>query len=113
MARPKKAAAESRGKSIAFRVTPEEKASIDARAAQAGMMRSDFVREMAMTGKVVVRQSKNPNFQLINELNKIGVNLNQLVHNAHIYGRMPKTLPGVLAEIERLVVQAAGEVDGV
>jgi hypothetical protein len=111
MARPAKAAAKTRNNRITFRTTPDEQARIDARAAQAGMVRSDFVRHMALTGKVTVKQKKHPNFQLIHELNKIGVNLNQLVHAAHIRGKLPDSIHAICNEIERLVDQAAGEVD--
>lgn len=110
MAQSRKDAADGRVKRIDIRVTPEELARIDERAGKAGLSRSDFIRNAAMTGRVAVKQARHPNFQLIHELNKIGVNLNQVVHAAHIRGKLPQSLPVLCEEIERLVMQAAEEV---
>lgn len=111
MAQSRTDVADNRMRRIDIRVTPEEQARIDERAGKAGLSRSEFIRNAAMTDKVTVKQAKHPNFQLIHELNKIGVNLNQVVHAAHIRGKLPKSLPALCEEIERLVVKAAEEVD--
>lgn len=111
MAQSRTDAADNRMRRIDIRVTPEELARIDERAEEAGLSRSEFIRNAAMNSQVTVKQEKHPNFQLIYEINKIGVNLNQLVHNSHIYGRLPEKLPEICEEIERLVVKAAEEVN--
>jgi hypothetical protein len=63
---------------------------------------------MALSGKVTVRQSK-ADFQLLHELNKIGVNLNQLVHGSHIHGRIPDSIPALCQKIEDLITKATEE----
>lgn len=111
MARPKKEPMTGREQVITVRVKSEELLKIDQKAEMAGRTRSEFMRQAALRGKVVIPQKNTPDFKLIHELNKIGVNLNQLVHNSHIYKNLPQKLPEVLQKIERLVVQAAEEVN--
>lgn len=110
MGRPLKRTADCREDRIEVRLTKEERARIDEQAKQAGMSRSDYVRNMVLNGQVTVKHT-TVDFHLIHELNKIGVNLNQLVHAAHIRGKLPQSLPAICAEIENLVAQAAEEVN--
>lgn len=112
MARPKKAAENKRGKPMSFR--PENEAEEDLileKVRKSGLTQSEFLRQAALRGRVVVKNSKTTNPELIFQLQKVGNNLNQLVHNVHIFKKPPETLPKILDDIERLVVQAAEEVN--
>ena len=62
---------------LAIRLHPETKSEIERRAKEAGLPVSEFAREMLQTGRVVVRQNKIDE-RFIFELNKSGVNLNQI-----------------------------------
>lgn len=111
MARPKKTADNKRGKPMSFRpASLAEEEAIAEKVRQSGLTASEYLRQAALRSRVVVKQSKSPNVELIYHLSKIGTNLNQLVHNSHIFKKPPESLSKILDEIERLVVEAAGEV---
>ena len=109
MARPKKSTSEKRTHRLPHvRCTPSEYARIQARSSQAGITLSAFVRQMVLEGAVKVTPSvQTPlDFALVNELNRIGTNLNQLTRIANTTGQMPggletiwKKLDGVLDQI--------------
>lgn len=108
MARPKKNLAEKRGKPMSFRPASEtEEQSIMEKVRQSGLSASEYLRQAALRSRVVVKESKSKvDFDLIYELNKVGVNLNQLVHASHIRGEIPAAIPNLCEKIERLIMQA-------
>src|SRR5262245_21555423 len=59
MARPRKLANARQTHWLTARVTADEKARVVARAAKAGLGESDYVRAMAIDGKIVIRQSSD------------------------------------------------------
>lgn len=86
MARPKKNNDEKRIASLpTIRVTTAERVLIQDEAATAGLSLTDFVRYSALTQSVKPRTTKLEASLLV-ELNRIGVNLNQIAH-AHNSGR--------------------------
>lgn len=87
MARPEKNAEDRHGYSIKFRVTKAERNLIRERADASGKSVSDFVRTLALTGLVEVRESK-ADVALIRELNRIGVNINQIAKRLNATGRL-------------------------
>jgi hypothetical protein len=74
---------------MAVRLSPVEIGQIAAKAEQAGLPTSAFVRASALGKKVIVRESTTPDFTTRHELRRIGVNLNQIAHalNAGTYAR--------------------------
>lgn len=71
------------------RCTEAERAAINARAAQAGMTPSQYMRQVSLTGKIVVKESKaDP--ELLRQLSAIGNNLNQYTKRAHLRGLKPR-----------------------
>ena len=107
MARPRKKDTDSRGEIVTFRLRPDELSKLDARAEKAGLRRSDYLRKMALSGRITVRPSARPDFKLVAALNRIGVNLNQLTRTANASGKLPPQLSKLCARIEDLVMQAA------
>ena len=80
LARPTKNEHEKRTASLpAIRVTQAERVLIEDKAATAGVSLSDFMRVLALTEQVKPRQTKLEASLLV-ELNRIGVNLNQIAH---------------------------------
>lgn len=78
MARPKKAPQEKRSKHLpAVRMTEAELIHVADQAEMAGLSLSDFIRQRALSGKVTPRRSPIEASNLT-ELNRIGVNLNQI-----------------------------------
>ncbi len=106
--RPRKAEGERRDASLPpVRVTSAELAHVEAQAAQAGLPVSDYVRRRALGGRITARQTATDE-RALDELNRIGVNLNQLTHAAN----MGKTLEGKLADtldqLQRQLEKVAG-----
>lgn len=89
MARPAKAASSQRGQYIRARMTPAELTAFDERANAAGLNRSEYLRQAALAGRVVIKKTTAADPALIAELNKIGVNLNQLTRTANANGPGP------------------------
>ncbi len=79
MARPSKNEHEKRSERLFTRVTPAEHVLIADKAAAAGLSLSEFIRVLALTEKVTPRKTKLEASFLV-ELNRIGVNLNQIAH---------------------------------
>lgn len=100
MARPKKKAAEKYAKQLPpVRCTESEYAGISARAAQASMTITAFMRQMALTGQVTVQESQ-VDFALIQQLKGIGNNLNQLTRKAHVRDEFPEGLQDVFDRLQ-------------
>ena len=76
------------------RCTPSERAVIEAKAAQAGLSLSDYMRQMALCGHVIVREPLADIRLLAKlntigaELNAIGNNINQMARLGHIHGKI-------------------------
>jgi hypothetical protein len=83
MARPKTTDARRRARLGQFRMTAEEELSVKMNAAAAGLSVSDFLRRRAL-GLTVTPPASRVDAALVSELNRIGVNVNQLAfaHNA-------------------------------
>ena len=83
MARPNKHDHEQRSVKEQYRVTVAERAYIRAQAKAAGLRPSEYSRRRALGYEVPVKAAAAPNAALISELNRIGVNVNQLARSVH------------------------------
>jgi hypothetical protein len=70
------------------RCTAKERDQIKERAAATGKSQSAYLREMALSGKVVVKQARADD-ALFFQLQKIGVNLNQMTKEVRATGTLP------------------------
>ncbi|GAB4485565.1 MAG: hypothetical protein OHK006_11900 [Thermodesulfovibrionales bacterium] len=94
---------------IKFRVSADELAAIRERADSTGETVSEFVRTLALRGRVVPREAIN---ELIREVNKVGVNLNQLARRANEAGHTDKIYRdarGFLDELRAYCYRAMGQ----
>lgn len=89
MARPRKKQDDHRRNFIGFRVTDDELAMINQRASAAGVLQSEFMRQVATSGRVRYSRRVTTDPVVIAELNRIGVNLNQLTKTANSVGKVP------------------------
>lgn len=78
MARPKKAPTDRRSEQVSVRLSPAELARLQGKADQSNQSVTAFVRAAAMGKPVTVRQEQAGDFELRQELRRIGVNLNQI-----------------------------------
>ncbi len=90
MARPTKEKHEKRSGMLPIRLTLAERAFIEEQATKAGTSISGYLRDVALNKKVTPPKSKL-DASLLMELNRIGVNLNQLTHAANI-GRTDESI---------------------
>jgi hypothetical protein len=102
--RPKKADLDKRGLTITARVRPDEFAAIEARAASSNYPSlSDFIRDQALTGRVLVRQFNTLSPIDRHDLARIGSNLNQMARAFNTTGQVHRA-----RNIERLLEELRG-----
>jgi hypothetical protein len=107
-----------RGRLVAVRCTPEEAASLEARADAAGLSVGAYLRAAAL-GTTGVRAVRRPSVEkaalgrALGLLGRYGGNLNQLAHAANAAGAMPTTaeleaLRREVREVKAALLQALG-----
>ncbi|MDW3195879.1 MAG: plasmid mobilization relaxosome protein MobC [Cytophagales bacterium] len=108
MARPKKHTSEKLSKSLPpVRCTETDYESIISRAEEAGLSLTEYVRQMALAGQIVVRKS-SADFSLLEELRYSGNNLNQLTKRFHTNGVEPQELRKALDAHDQLLRKVMG-----
>lgn len=103
MARPKKHEMEKRNRVIAFRATVAEEEHLREQAANVGLSLSDYTRRRSV-GHVVAAPAR-PKFDpaLVSEVNRIGVNVNQLTQAVHMDREFVKYWREIGKELEALL----------
>ena len=117
MARPKKARADARGLVFGVRLTPDERATLEARAAALGVTVTDYARAAVLGGRV--EGAKPLSFEgspsgapetppagvaHIVALNRVGVNLNQIARALNSgLGVVPAELADSLNRVNTLL----------
>ena len=88
-----------------LRVTPAELLAIQEQAARAGLSLSEYCRRVILRHRVKAAVTDR-DVAALAELNRIGVNLNQLARRANTSGKVPprlaETLTTVLTAVERI-----------
>lgn len=104
MARPRKEHIEARSERLNLRLTQGERATLEAKAAAAGVPPTDYARRVALGGQLAIVEAKAADPQLVLALNRVGVNLNQIARaiNAHT-GFSPADLSCTLARLNQLL----------
>ena len=101
MARPKKKSSDRYDHYVRTRCSEADYTVIKKKAVKAGLSLSEYIRQQALYGRVVVQEnrlvkrtsgvgnanSKGLDFELIQQLRKIGINVNQIAKNMNIFGR--------------------------
>lgn len=78
IARPRLSPAEKRTEILQIRVSPIERAKIEAKADQANLVMSEYLRAIALKPRVTIKQTRDLDFDTRQELRRVGVNLNQI-----------------------------------
>jgi Bacterial mobilisation protein (MobC) len=84
--RPRKTDSEKRKLLISARVRQDELATIEGRAAEHNIPLSDFLREQALSGTILVRRSRTLSAIDRHDLARIGSNLNQIARACNTAG---------------------------
>ena len=107
MGRPRKAPDERKDARLpAPRVTSDERAFVEAQALAAGLDVAEFIRRRALGRKIDPARSVADE-RLLLEINRIGVNLNQLTARANATGELPDGLADTLAEVQAAMERVA------
>ena len=78
IARPRLSPTEKRTEILQIRVSPIERAKIEAKADQTGLTMSEYLRGVALKPKLKVMQTRDVPLATHQELQRIGVNMNQI-----------------------------------
>lgn len=86
------------------RITEEEYDQIAANAQRAEKSLCAYVRQMCLHGKITVKHPR-ADFELFRELQRIGVNLNQLAKVANQTGEVPPVLDATMQALHTMLVK--------
>ena len=104
MPRPRKADSDKLSALIpAIRCHPAEREALAAQATAAGLSLSAYVRALAAEDTPIVAPEPLADVELIAELKRIGVNLNQIARVANATGELPARLADALIQHEALL----------
>ena len=87
-----------------IRCNQAELDAIKSRADEAGLSVSEYARRMLCDGKVIVRGT-SADFALVDQIRRIGVNLNQLTAFANRTGKLKPRLSALLDDIEAFMLK--------
>lgn len=104
MARPRKKDHEKLSKVLPIRCSETDLSDLKARAQKSGLCVSEFVRDMAVNGKIIVNETST-NFEVVQELKRSGNNLNQIAKRFNATGIEPAELRNVLHAHEMLLTK--------
>ena len=105
MARPRKSTDERLSERIHFDVCRSDFLRAAQHAEKAGMTLTAYARQQFLSGRVVVKQTRQLDHATFDQLRRLGVNLNQLTRLAHIDEELPPELPDLCALIERFLME--------
>lgn len=111
--RPRLAPGERMTDGLRVRMTAAERASVEARAAQAGLSPSEFARRAISGAKIETPANDRAAIppMLITELGRIGNNLNQIAHAAHLGRELRRMAEVSLTEVRALVAAITERLD--
>lgn len=107
MPRPKKTAESRRNRHVIFRLTEREYARLCVMAERAGLSPNELGRRLIRGGhrRLVIHTHRHCDPAFLKRIDRIGHNLNQVVKNAHIFGRVSPRIEQLCETIDRLVSQ--------
>jgi len=106
MARPKKLEGERRTERFNLRFTVAEKLHVEEQAAKAGLDPTEFLRRRALSLPIAPAPAK-ADAALIAELNRIGVNVNQLARAMHSGRTLPGGWPEIAPQLQTVLAKVA------
>ena len=109
MARPKLAPDKRLSERVSLNLSRSEYLRGIERAERAGLTLTEYARKQFVSGRVVVKQYRQLDHAVIDQIRRIGINLNQLTHLAHIKKHAPASLPRLLHRIEKFLIEQFDE----
>ena len=109
MARPRLSPDKRLSERVVTYITPSELLRGLDRADAAGLSHAAYAREKYVHGRVVVKQYRQLDHSIVDQVRRIGVNLNQLTHLAHIKKSLPSALSRACREVEQFLIEHINE----
>lgn len=111
--RPRLAPGERMTDGVRVRMTAAERAAVEAKAAQAGLPVSELCRRAIFAVKVAAPSATRSDIPagLLSELARIGNNLNQIAHAAHLGRELRHTAEATLTDLRALMDAIAARLD--
>lgn len=107
--RPRKAPEEARTERLSgIRVTTAERVYIEAQSARAGLSVADYLRACALDRRLTSRRASTDE-RMLSEVNRIGVNLNQIAARVNFTGQLAEDFTDVLADIRAAMGRVAAD----
>jgi len=107
MARPRKESGERRDEQLKLRLTLAEIERLREQAATSGLTVADYARRRIL-GLPVSPAPRRADAALLSELNRIGVNINQIARSLNRGQSLALECDDVLAELRRVMAKVAG-----
>ena len=104
MARPPKGRDDQLSETLRCRLRRAEYLLVRQSAAKAELTLSDYARRMLLSGHVTIRQVHSMDPEIVDQLRRIGINLNQAVHKLHATGKIPPELASAAAAVEAYIL---------
>ena len=102
IARPRLPPVEKRTEILQIRVSPIERAKIEAKADQANLFMSDYLRTIALKPRVTIKQTRDLDFATREELRRVGVNLNQIAKAMNAGQGLPVSLAQTTEKLDAI-----------
>lgn len=111
--RPRLAPGERMTDGVRARMTAAERATVDARAALAGLPVSEFARRAILGAKIAAPAATRSGIPpgVLSELARVGNNLNQIAHAAHLGRELRDMAAATLADLRGLMDAIAARLD--
>ncbi|MBW3099266.1 plasmid mobilization protein [Pseudohoeflea coraliihabitans] len=107
--RPKKAPGEQRSERLSgVSLTPAERHHVEAQAERAGLPVSEFCRRAILGQRIRPRRSASDD-RLLVELNRVGVNLHQIVRALNFKKGIPRDIDEAIQAVTRVVEKVAAD----
>lgn len=100
--RPPLPPAEKRTEILQIRVSPIERAKIEAKADQADLVMSEYLRAIALKPRVTIKQTRDLDFATREELRRVGVNLNQIAKAMNAGQGLPASLAKTTEKLDAI-----------
>ncbi len=110
MPRPRKETPERREEQIKLRLTLAELEHLRTQAERAGLTAAEYGRRRILGHEVTPRAAR-ADAALVSELNRIGVNVNQLAHAVNTDPEFTRDWRFVLTELRHVLAKVAGVYD--
>lgn len=106
MARPKKQSDERRTERFNLRFTQAEKSFVETQATKAGIGTHEYLRRRSLGHRITLPPAKT-DASLLMELNRIGVNLNQLTKQSNAGKVLPHSIHSTIEELQSVLEKVA------